>query len=197
MDPDVNNYVANQTMIVDASLGVIKPNPVFLNVSEAHVEFYIKHKKNTSFTFSLSNTVGSVNIYINGNLVDTVSTSKLNLTYQLPYQGNDMTTVRIEKDANSNKSPIFYIGHIVIPNASFKDLSIEFDPVLRAGNKPLDEIAKKIISYANLYDNRDEMYATMTKNNLGLSETYHMMSEYWKLHHQNKTKGKRLTIKQV
>ena len=197
MDPDVNNYVANQTMIVDASLGVIKPNPVFLNVSEAHVEFYIKHKKNTSFTFSLSNTVGSVNIYINGNLVDTVSTSKLNLTYQLPYQGNDMTTVRIEKDANSNKSPIFYIGHIVIPNASFKDLSIEFDPVLRAGNKPLDEIAKKIISCANLYDNRDEMYATMTKNNLGLSETYHMMSEYWKLHHQNKTKGKRLTIKQV
>lgn len=197
MDPDVNNYVANQTMIVDASLGVIKPNPVFLNVSEAHVEFYIKHKKNTSFTFSLSNTVGSVNIYINGNLVDTVSTSKLNLTYQLPYQGNDMTTVRIEKDANSNKSPIFYIGHIVIPNASFKDLSIEFDPVLRAGNKPLDEIAKKIISCANLYDNRDEMYATMTKNNLGLSETYHMMLEYWKLHHQNKTKGKRLTIKQV
>lgn len=197
MDTDVNNYVANQTMIVDASLGVIKPNPVFLNVSEAHVEFYIKHKKNTSFTFSLSNTVGSVNIYINGNLVDTVSTSKLNLTYQLPYQGNDMTTVRIEKDANSNKSPIFYIGHIVIPNASFKDLSIEFDPVLRAGNKPLDEIAKKIISCANLYDNRDEMYATMTKNNLGLSETYHMMSEYWKLHHQNKTKGKRLTIKEV
>ena len=197
MDPDVNNYVANQTMIVDASLGVIKPNPVFLNVSEAHVEFYIKHKKNTSFTFSLSNTVGSVNIYINGNLVDTVSTSKLNLTYQLPYQGNDMTTVRIEKDANSNKSPIFYIGHIVIPNASFKDLSIEFDPVLRAGNKPLDEIAKKIISCANLYDNRDEIYATMTKNNLGLSETYHMMSEYWKLHHQNKTKGKRLTIKEV
>lgn len=189
--------LGNQTMIVDAKLGVIKPNPVFLNVSEAHVEFYIKHKKNTSFTFSLSNTIGSVNIYINGNLVDTVSTSKLNLTYQLPYQGNDMTTVRIEKDANSNKSPIFYIGHIIIPNASFKDLSIEFDPVLRAGNKPLDEMAKKMISCANLYDNRDEMYITMTKNNLGLSETYHMMSEYWKLHNQNKTKGKRLTIKQV
>lgn len=197
MDPDANNYVANQTMIVDASLGVIKPNPIFLNVSEAHVEFYIKHKKNTSFTFSLSNTVGSVNIYINGNLVDTVSTSKLNLTYQLPYQGNDMTTVRIEKDVNSNKSPIFYIGHIIVPNASFKDLSIEFDPVLRAGNKPLDEIAKKIISCANLYDNRDEMYTIMKKNNLGLTETYHMMSEYWKLHHQDKTKGKRLTIKQV
>ena len=197
MDPDTNNYVANQTMIVDASLGVIKANPVFLNVSEAHVEFYIKHKKNTSFTFSLSNTVGSVNIYINGNLVDTISTSKLNLTYQLPYQGDDMTTVRIEKDVNSNKSPIFYIGHIIVPNASFKDLSIEFDPILRAGNKPLDEIAKKILSCANLYDNRDEIYEIMKKNNLGLTETYHMMSEYWKLHHQDKTKGKRLTIKQV
>ena len=58
-------------------------------------------------------------------------------------------------------------------------------------------MAKKMISCANLYDNRDEMYITMTKNNLGLSETYHMMSEYWKLHNQNKTKGKRLTIKQV
>lgn len=197
MDPDVNNYVANQTMIVDKNLGVIKANPMFVGISEAHVEFYIKHKKNTSFTFSLSNTVGSVNIYINGSLVDTISTSKLNITYQLPYQGDDMTTVRIEKDVNNNKSPIFYIGHIIIPNASFKDLSIEFDPVLRAGNKPLDEIAKKMISCANLYENRDEMYAIMRKNNLGLNETYRMMSEYWKLHHQDKTKGKRLTIKQV
>lgn len=197
MDPDVNNYVANQTMIVDANLGVIKANPTFVGVSEAHVEFYIKHKKNTSFTFSLSNTVGSVNIYINGNLVDTLCTNKLNATYQLPYQGDDMSIVRIEKDANSNKSPIFYIGHIIIPNASFKDLSIEFDPVLRAGNKPLDEMAKKMISCANLYDNRDEMYAIMKKNNLGLTETYRMMSEYWELHHKDKTKGKRLTIKQV
>ena len=197
MDPDANNYVANQTMIVDASLGVIKANPTFVGVSEAHVEFYIKHKKNTSFTFSLSNTVGSVNIYINGNLVDTLCTNKLNATYQLPYQGDDMSIVRIEKDANSNKSPIFYIGHIIVPNASFKDLSIEFDPVLRAGNKPLDEMAKKMISCANLYDNRDEMYAIMKKNNLGLTETYRMMSEYWELHHKDKTKGKRLTIKQV
>ena len=83
------------------------------------------------------------------------------------------------------------------PELSFKDLSIEFDATLKMGNKPLDEIAKKMIQYANLYDDFQDVYYKIKRNNLGIQETYKKMIEYWNLHHQDKTKGKRLTIKEV
>lgn len=191
-----NDLDTNPTMIVDGHLGVIKANPAYVGISEASVTFMIENKKNSTFTFSLSNTIGSVNIYINGILVDTVSHSALNLTYPLPYTG-DTNIVKIEKPAHSNLNGTFYIGNIIVPNCSFKNLSIEFDPVLRLGNKPLDEIAKKIVAYANLYEDREYAYTLMRKGNLGISETYKHLVEYWNLHHQDKIKGKRLTIKEI
>lgn len=187
----------NDSMIIDASLGVIKNNPIYADGSQsAYVEFYIDNHKNTSITFSLSNTVGSVNIYINDVLVDVISHSTLNMTYQIPYTG-DVNIVKIEKLANHNLNQYFYIGNIKVPELSFKDLSIEFDATLKMGNKPLDEIAKKMIQYANLYDDFKDAYYKIKRSNLGVQETYKKMLEYWNLHHQNKTKGKRLTIKEV
>lgn len=186
----------NDSMIIDASLGVIKNNPIYIGTGPAYVEFYIDSHKNTSITFSLSNTVGSVNIYINDVLVDIVSHSTLNLTYQIPYTG-DVNVVKIEKLTTHNLNQYFYIGNIKVPELSFKDLSIEFDPTIKMGNKPLDEIAKKMMQYANLYDDIQEMYYNIRRSNIGIQETYSKMIEYWNLHHQNKTKGKRLTIKEV
>lgn len=186
----------NDSMIIDASLGVIKNNPIYIGTGPAYVEFHIDSHKNTSITFSLSNTVGSVNIYINDVLVDIVSHSALNLTYQIPYTG-DVNIVKIEKLAAHNLNQYFYIGNIKVPELSFKDLSIEFDPTVKMGNKPLDEIAKKMMQYANLYDDIQEMYYNIRRSNIGIQETYSKMIEYWNLHHQNKTKGKRLTIKEV
>ena len=183
-------------MIIDSSLGVIKNNPIYVGINDAYVEFYIDNRKNTSITFSLSNTVGSVNIYINDILVDVISHSALNLTYQIPYTG-DTNIVKIEKLASHNLNNHFYIGNIKVPNLSFKDLSIEFDPTLKIGNKPLDEIAKKMIQYANIYDDVKDVYQVMQKNNISIQEIYNKMIEYWNLHHQQKTKGKRLTIKQI
>ena len=186
----------NSTMLIDSKLGVIKNNPELLQVSNAYVEFYVNNKKNTTFTFSLSNTVGSVNIYINDVLVDTVSRSTINLTYELSYTG-DINVVKIEKEKAHNLNATFYIGNIKVPNGTFKELSIDFDPTLKAGNKPLNEIARKMIAVANLYDNRNEAYETILKGNLGMNELYKKLTEYWELHHQGKTKGKRLTIKEV
>lgn len=186
----------NDSMIVDASLGVIKNNPIYIGTGPAYVEFYIDNNKNTSITFSLSNTVGSVNIYINNILVDVISHSTLNMTYQIPYTG-DINVVKIEKPANHNLNQFFYIGNIKVPELSFKDLSIEFDPVFKMGNKPLDEIAKKMIQYANLYDDFQDAYYKIKRSNLGIQETYKKILEYWNLHHQGKTKGKRLTIKEI
>lgn len=189
-----NNLDDNDTMIIDKNLGIIKNNPAYIGNGKAYVEFYIDNKRNTSFTFSLSNTVGSVNIYINDVLIDQKSFSALNLTYELPFTG-DTNVIRIEKPANHNLNATFYIGNIKIPDCSFKDLSIEFDPKLRAGNKPIDVVAKKMVKFAQLHENSSEAYDMIYKKNLGVSEVYNMLLEYWKIHHENKSKGKRLTIK--
>lgn len=191
-----NDLDVQDTMYVDAALGVIRNNPTYVNNGPAYVTFEINNKKNTTFTFSLSNTIGSVNIYINDVLADVISKSALNLTYDLPYTG-DTNVVKIEKPANHNLNDTFYIGNIKIPNCSFKELNIEFDPNLKAGNKPLDEIAKKMISYANLYEDKDAAYEIIRKGNLGVEEIQKQLQEYWELHHKDKTKGKRLTIKEI
>jgi len=191
-----NDLDTNDSMYVDAKLGVIKNNPIYIGTYAAHVTFTVANKKNTTFTFSLSNTIGSVNIYINDELVDTVSKSALNLTYELPFSGDD-NIIKIEKTKENNLNGTFYIGNIKVPSGTFKDLNIEFDPTLKAGNKPLNEVAQKMMVYANLYQNREEMYNIIREGNLGVGETYKRLDEYWKLHHQDKTKGKRLTIKEV
>jgi hypothetical protein len=193
-----NDLDAQDTMYVDAALGIIRNNPIYIGdgLTNAYVTFEVNNRKNSTFTFSLSNTVGSVNIYINDTLVDTVSKSALNLTYELPYTG-DANIVKIEKLASHNLNGTFYIGNIKVPNCTFKELSIEFDPNLKAGNKPLNEIAQKMIAYANMYEDKEAIYEIIRKGNLGVGEIYKKLTEYWKLHHQDKTKGKRLTIKEV
>lgn len=191
-----NDLDTQDTMYVDAALGVIRNNPAHINNGPAYVTFEVNNKKNSTFTFSLSNTIGSVNVYINDVLVDIVSKSALNLTYDLPYTG-DTNVVKIEKPAAHNLNSTFYIGNIKVPCCTFKELSIEFDPNLKAGNKPLNEIAKKMISYANLYEDKDAAYEIIRKGNLGVEGIQKQLQEYWKLHHQNKTKGKRLTIKEI
>lgn len=189
-----NNLDTNDTMIIDASKGIIKNNPKYIRKEAAYVEFYIDNKKNTTFTFSLSNTVGSVNIYINDKLIDQKSFSALNLTYELPSIG-DTNVIRIEKPAAHNLNSTFFIGNIKVPDCAFKELSIEFDPKLRAGNKPIDAVAKKMVKFAQLHENSSEVYDMLFKKNLGVNEVYNKLMEYWKLHHENKIKGKRLTIK--
>lgn len=190
-----NDLDTNNTMFVDATMAVIRNDPAQIG-NDAFVTFEIDNKKNTTFTFSLSNTIGSVNIYINDVRVDVVSKSALNLTYDVPYTG-ESNIIKIEKTASNNLNSTFYIGNIKVPDGSFKDLSIEFDPTLKAGNKPLNEMAQKMISYANMFENREEIYNIMREGNLAIGEIYKRLDEYWKLHHQDKLKGKRLTIKET
>lgn len=196
IDPDENGNIANPTMIVDSQNAVIRNNPDLIGISDARVQFKVNVKKNTTFSFSLINTVGSVNIYIDDVLVDTLSTSKLNLTYTLNYTGKPIK-IDIIKTRQNNLNNMFCIGNIIVAKGTFKELSIEFDPVLRAGNQPLDEMAKKMIQYANEHDDITDAYEHILKANVGVSEMYKRMVEYWEIHHQDKKKGKRLTIKQA
>ena len=193
-----NNLNSQDTMYIDSTPGIcaIRNNEAYIGSSNAYVEFYLKTHANTSIRFDLINTIGSVNIYIDNKLVDTVSTSKIGLAYLLDYTGETIT-VRIEKEKESNLNNRFYICNISVEKESFKDLSIDFDPTLKAGNAPMDEIAKKMIQYAEQYDDIIEAYEHIKKANLGVSVTVNQMMDYWDKHHQDKLKGKRLTIKRT
>ena len=186
----------NDTMIIDSSpnMCVIRNNPLYLN-NDVAVEFYIDNPQSTKISFALSNNIGSVNIYLNDKLID-VKSSTCRCIYNIPYT-MDTNTIRIEKTAINNQNDQFMIGDIRVDKMSFSNLSIEFDPKLRAGNKPLDEIAKKMIAYANLHDDRRLVYEETFKNNLGIDGQFKRMLYYWNLHHTDKTKGKRLTIKET
>lgn len=187
---------SNPTMYIDKANGIIRNNRVF-DGSDAWVTFRIELQKNSSFKFDLHTDFGkgSVKLYINDELKEIYVASKLGNVVQLPYTGETIY-LKIIKEGVSNIGD-FYIGNIIIPDASFKNLKIDYDPQLRAGNKPVEEVARKMIQYASLAENRNEMYEVLKRTNLGPTETIKKMNEYWKLHHKDKTKGKRLTIKQV
>lgn len=192
---DCNPSSTNDSMFLDRKQFVIRNNPVYIGVGPAYVEFTFIAKRNTTVNFTLMNTIGSVNIYVDGELVDVRSkTSKVIIPIQ--YTGDEVV-IRIEKDKNNNLNNQFMIGNLSIPEQDFKDLTIEFDPQLRAGNKPLNEIAQKLVAYAMLHDQRDTAWSEALKANLGVSEVYKKMTQYWEDHHAGKIKGKRLTIKQV
>ena len=122
--------------------------------------------------------------------------SAQNLVYEIPYT-EGQNSIRIEKPAMYNKNLEFYVGFITVKNGTAGDLTIKYDPTLRAGNKPINEIAQKMIEYANIYENSQEVYEQYKKGNLGVNELYKHMQTYWELHHAHKEKGKRLVIKEI
>lgn len=191
-----NNLDGNDTMYYDEHNGVIRNNPAYIGATNAYVEFYIDTFKNTTIKFSLINNIGSVNIYIDGVLVDTLSKNTLNTIYPLNYTG-DIITVRIEKTKESNLNDQFMIGAMSVAGIKFDKLEVDFDPTLKAGNKPMAEIVQKMLQYANLHDDATVAYEHIRKANLGISVTMDKLLEYWKYHHEGKIKGKRLTIKEV
>lgn len=192
---DCDPTSTNDSMFLDKKQYVIRNNPAYVGTSAAWVEFTFIAKRNTSVSFMLMNTIGSVNIYVDGSLKETKSkTGKV--VIPIRYTGDEVT-VRIEKDKANNLNNQFMIGALTIPEQDFKELDVQFDPQLRAGNKPLDEIARKLIAYATLHDDRNRAWEHALKANVGVSETFKQMVHYWNDHHANKIKGKRLTIKQV
>lgn len=180
-------------MVISKEDAVFMPEQIN---EDSWVEFYARNTKETTISFSIISTVGTVFIYINNKLVDTITGTARNLTYKLEYV-YPQNVIRIEKPKDHNRNKEFFVGYVTIKDGAAGHLKMEYDPKLKAGNKPLDEIAQKMIAYANLYENNQEVLDMLRKGNLGVSETYKRLQEYWDLHHNDKLKGKRLTIKEV
>ena len=62
---------------------------------------------------------------------------------------------------------------------------------------PLNDIVNKMVILANMYDDEQEAFNKFREGNLAVSELYKRLENYWELHHANKIKGKRLTIKET
>ncbi len=195
-DP-VSNY--NDTMYsnLDPKALCLMANPIYCGSNPIWVEFSIDNKRNTTITFNLHNPIGYVNILLNGQVIDTITgIGTHRLVYNIRYTGL-VNTFRIEKPVTSLLDKNFIIGNITVVMQSFKNLHIEFDPETRNGNKPLNEVAQKLIAFANLHDRKDVAYHEILSKNLAISEVYKSLVKYWEQHHEGKSKGKRLTIKQV
>lgn len=188
----------NTTMYIDYKNHVIRNTPSKLN-QDTYITFLIENKKNTNISFNISSLDGKVQIILNDTVIEEKTLSGLaNLVYNIPYnEENGYNIFRILKKAEYNTDDQFFIGNIRIPDmGKTGNLNIDFDPKLQ-GNKVLNYASQKVLTYINLYENTEHFVDELSRNNAHLSNTYERMLEYWELHHQDKDKGKRLTIKRT
>lgn len=182
---------------VNNSLKVLSTEPTSIGQG-AYIKLYVSNKEDTQMYFSISLTGGNVEVYINDVHVDTIYSNHSNISYELPATDSiNLVNEIVLKRSASNNIGNCYIGNIVIKKGTYKNLNIEYDPELKAGNMPLNDIVNKMVILANMYDNEQEVFEQFRKGNLAVSELYKRLESYWELHHANKIKGKRLTIKET
>lgn len=179
---------------VDTNLKVLSTESTSIG-HEAYIKLYASNREDSQITFSVSFTGGAIDVYINGLLVDTIYSNHSLISYDLP--ATDDENEIILKRSASNNIGYCYIGNIIIKKGTYKNLNIEYDPELKAGNMPLNDIVNKMIILANMYDDEQEAFNKFREGNLAISELYKRLKNYWELHHANKIKGKRLTIKET
>lgn len=179
---------------VDTNLKVLSTESTSIG-HEAYIKLYASNREDSQITFSVSFTGGTIDVYINGLLVDTIYSNHSLISYDLP--ATDDENEIILKRSASNNIGYCYIGNIIIKKGTYKNLNIEYDPELKAGNMPLNDIVNKMVILANMYDDEQEAFNKFREGNLAVSELYKRLENYWELHHANKIKGKRLTIKET
>lgn len=179
---------------IDTNLKVLSNESTSIG-QEAYIKLYASNKEDSQITFSISLTSGNIDVYINNLHVDTIYSNHASISYDLPT--TDTENEIILKRSASNNLGHCYIGNIIIKNGTYKNLSIEYDPELKAGNMPLNDIVNKMVILANMYDDEQEAFNQFREGNLAISELYKRLENYWEFHHANKIKGKRLTIKET
>lgn len=187
-----NDITDNNLFYVNSSLGAIINNSTYFN-QEAYINLYMNYGVETTLKFNISQAGGTTQVYLDSVFVENIVNASKVVTITIP-PGNH--TVKIYRSALDNFATC-YIGGIVVGNGSYTNLQITYDPELKLGNLPLNDVAKKMIDLASLYDNEQEAFKMYREGNLAVGELYKELQRYWELHHQGKIKGKRLTIKET
>lgn len=177
---------------VDKNLKVLSSEQTG-NVAETYIKLYTSNKIDTQMTFSISFNSGTVEVYVNDVLEKVITSNDPLVECELPATDTENEIV-LKRTSNYGYC---YVGNIIVKNGGFKNLNIEYDPELKAGNMPLSDVVNKMVMLANMYEDENEAFEHFRKGNLGVSELFKRLQEYWELHHANKVKGKRLTIKET
>lgn len=179
---------------VDKALKVLSTDSTSIG-HEAYIKLYASNREDSQITFSVSFTGGALDVYLNNTLIDTIYSNHASISYDLPAT-NTENEIILKRSASNNIGHC-YVGNIIIKKGTYKNLNIEYDPDLKAGNMPLNDIVNKMVILANMYDDEQEAFNKFREGNLAVSELYKRLENYWELHHANKIKGKRLTIKET
>ncbi|URZ09242.1 hypothetical protein [Clostridium felsineum] len=157
--------------------------------SDAWIEFTLDNPVSTTFTFNLYMTSGTLEIYLNDKLINTIETSE---AVEFPLDvGNN--TVKLMFNNKNNGS--INLANICVKDYIYSDIVTEYEPYMGSGNKVLDELTKRVAVYADVYSKNANFVQATINGNLAVAELVNKLSEYFALHHEKKNKGKRLTIK--
>ncbi|MCR3758667.1 hypothetical protein KYB31_06615 [Clostridium felsineum] len=157
--------------------------------SNAWIEFTLDNPVSTTFTFNLYMTSGTLEIYLNDKLINTIETSE---AVEFPLDvGNN--TVKLMFNNKNNGS--INLANICVKDYIYSDIVTEYEPYMGSGNKVLDELTKRVAVYADVYSKNANFVQATINGNLAVAELVDKLSEYFALHHEKKNKGKRLTIK--
>ena len=187
-----NNLTGNTGFRVNAGINAIMASPENYR-NDASMTLYVEAREDTELKFNVSQAGGKVITRIDGMLVSDTSRSVDLVVVPVPEGRHEVTIFR---PAEHNYASC-YIGNITLKGHGFKNLEITYDPSLRLGNMPLDDVAHKMMELALLYEDEADAFERYRKGNLAVSELYKELERYWRLHHENKIKGKRLTIKEA
>lgn len=149
-------------------------------------------ESNISFNVGISN--GVLQMYINDTLIDTIFYWKL-ATFVIPKMENN-TPNEIKLIFKPQNNGIINIGNMIIDNYKVEDFETEYKPVQGSGNIAINDTFKRLAIYTDILDKNSDFIDTIIENNLALSDIVDRLIEYFKQHHLNKAKGKRLTIQQ-
>ena len=160
--------------------------------------------KECSCTFNIDNPIdtviqatiylsdGSCDILLNNNLECTLKKGINNISIPLK-RLDEMNTLKIYY--NSFNNGIIKISKVVISDMVYEDAKIEYYSKIGEGNYFMDLLIKNlsVTAITDIYD-KDQI-EKIKENNFSISVTLDRIKEYIELHHVNKIKGKRLTIK--
>lgn len=175
-----NMYIDNE--------GFVLTNSVIGESCE--VIFTIANPTKTSLSAVIHISKGDGEVLINGEKVGTLE------------RGVNKFSFDIEKLDSPNNLSILYDGSgiisvssITVNDMEFVDLSMDYEPVVGEGNKFMDALIKHLTIYEDVLDGNKEYLEEVKRKNYPVTEVFEKLHNYMILHHEDKVKGKRLTIK--
>lgn len=161
---------------------------------DAWVEFEINNPIDTKVSFmAYIDNEGQLDVYVNDSLEATYTIQRISAKIDIVAAATQKNKIKLFFKSINNG--IINIANVVITDMVYSDIITEYSPVVGSGNKVLDELVKRVTIYGELYQNSQEFITNTINGNLAITDLIDKLNEYFYLHHDRKTKGKRKVTK--